>query len=125
MFHNYYLCIPLFNISGERNYSGQPQPRRVGGGLSTSVPSSNRTNGFSVYCSPMVLPIARQGVRLTFSSHQLQQAVSIYKPFRLLAWRLSHEIASPIFYLICASITHIGRFRQSRIPSHINLLEKA
>nr|AAU84290.1 hypothetical protein GZ9D1_3 [uncultured archaeon GZfos9D1] len=48
----------------------------------------------------------------------LQQAVSIHKPFRQSAWRLSHEIHSPISYLICASITPVLQFCQSMIPSH-------
>ena len=33
---------------------------RVGGGLSTSVPSSNRTYGFPVYGSPLALPHCRE-----------------------------------------------------------------
>jgi len=92
-------------------------PCRVGGGLSTSVPSSNRTYGFPVYCSPMALPHCRECDQPSLPTN-LQQTVSIHKPFRLSAWRLSHEIPSPISYLICASISPIGRFRQSRIPSH-------
>ena len=36
------------------------QSGRVGGGLTTSVPSSNRTYGFPVYGSPMALPHCRE-----------------------------------------------------------------
>ena len=60
-----------------------------------------------------------QGVRSTLPSHQsLQQAVSLLNPFRRSAQRRSHESTSPITYLNWATISPIGLFRQSRIPSH-------
>lgn len=105
---SYLLFLIIFKASA----------RRVGGGLSTSVPSSNRSYGFPVYDFG-VAPL--QGVGSNNSSYQSpRQAVSLFNPSRNQRNVFLPHLLPPITYLNWATVSSSVTI-SLYIPIHVNV----